>query len=234
MRRVSVANSNATSVMPFIGVNFFLVFQPIFNLQNKKIAGCEALLRWRHPNLGVRLPNEFMNAMEETGLITDVGEWVLGQACKAAATWPGNMRVAVNISAVQLQTAKLLSSVVNALNVSTLPARQLEIEITETAVIDDSNQVPKSRHFARRKNSETILGAPQVTASFTGLLDRTALERRLFCDPSSSIEYDAVTNPYCPRRSDNGVYPSAWVLAKITDLLPIVSNECPKNIRILG
>ena len=76
--------------------------------------------------------------------------------------------------------------------------------------------------------------APQVTASFTGLLDRTALERRLFCDPSSSIEYDAVTNPYCPRRSDNGVYPSAWVLAKITDLLPIVSNECPKNIRILG
>jgi hypothetical protein len=55
------------------------------------------------------------------------------------------------------------------------------------------------------------------------------LERRLFCDPSSSIEYDAVTNPYCSRRSDNGVYPSAWVLAKIADLLPIVSNECPKN-----
>ena len=92
----------------------------------------------------------------------------------------------------------------------------------------------QSRHFALRKNSETILGAPRVTASFTGLLDRIALERRLFCDPSSSIEYDAVTNPYCPRRSDNGVYPSAWVLAKITDLLPIVSNECPKNIRILG
>ena len=85
-----------------------------------------------------------------------------------------------------------------------------------------------------RKNSETILGAPQVTASLMGLLDRTALERRLFCDPSSSIEYDAVTNPYCPRRSDNGVYPRAWILAKITDLLPIVSNECPKNFRILG
>ena len=120
---------------------FFLVFQPIFNLQTKKIAGCEALLRWKHPDLGVRLPNEFMKAMEETGLITDVGEWVLVQACKAAVAWPATMRVAVNVSAVQLQTSKLLSSVVNALNVSTLPARRLEIEITETAVIDDSNQV---------------------------------------------------------------------------------------------
>ena len=53
---------------------FFLVFQPIFNLQTKKIAGCEALLRWKHPNFGLRLPNEFMKAMEENGLITDVGE----------------------------------------------------------------------------------------------------------------------------------------------------------------
>ena len=77
----------------------------------------------------------------ETGLITDVGEWVLVQACKAAMAWPATMRVAVNVSAVQLQTSKLLPSVVKALNVSTLPARRLEIEITETAVIDDSNQV---------------------------------------------------------------------------------------------
>ena len=120
---------------------FFLVFQPIFNLQTKKIAGCEALLRWRHPNLGIRMPNEFMKTMEETALITKVGHWVLVEACKAALTWPGNMRVAVNVSAVQLQNSKLLSFVVNALNVSTLPAGRLEIEITETAVIDDSDQV---------------------------------------------------------------------------------------------
>jgi diguanylate cyclase len=120
---------------------FFLVFQPIFNLQTKEIVGCEALLRWRHPDVGVRLPNEFMKAMEETDLITDVGEWVLVQACKTAVAWPETTRVAVNVSAVQLQTTKLLSSVVNALSASTLPARRLEIEITETAVIDDSNQV---------------------------------------------------------------------------------------------
>jgi diguanylate cyclase (GGDEF)-like protein len=120
---------------------FFLVFQPIFNLHTKRIAGCEALLRWRHPILGVRLPNEFTKTMEETTLITKVGEWILVEACNAAVTWPGNIRVAVNVSAVQLQHSKLLSSIVNALNVSTLPARRLEIEITETAVIDDSDQV---------------------------------------------------------------------------------------------
>jgi hypothetical protein len=77
-----------------------------------------------------------------------------------------------------------------------------------------------------------------MTGSRLGLLSgfvRSHRSRkRLFCDPSSSIEYDAVTNPYCSRRSDHGVYPSARELAEIADLLPIVANECPKNIRILG
>jgi EAL domain-containing protein (putative c-di-GMP-specific phosphodiesterase class I) len=79
--------------------------------------------------------------MEETSLITKVGQWVLVEACKAAVTWPKHVRVAVNVSAVQLQNAHLLSAIVNALNQSMLPARRLEIEITETAVIDDSEQV---------------------------------------------------------------------------------------------
>ena len=120
---------------------FFLVFQPIFNLQTKTIEGCEALLRWKHPTLGVQLPKDFMRTMEETSLITTVGQWVLVEACKAAVTWPGHIRVAVNVSTVQLQNAQLLSAIVRALNMSMLPARRLEIEITETAVIDDSEQV---------------------------------------------------------------------------------------------
>jgi diguanylate cyclase len=120
---------------------FFLVFQPIFNLKTRTVEGCEALLRWRHPILGVQLPKEFMRTMEETSLITKVGQWVLMEACKTAVTWPGNIRVAVNVSAVQLQNAHLLAQIVDALNVSALPAKRLEIEITETAVIDDSEQV---------------------------------------------------------------------------------------------
>lgn len=120
---------------------FFLVFQPIFNLQSKKIVGCEALLRWRHPVLGVRLPIEFMKTIEEMTLIGKVGEWILVEACQTAAAWPDDMRVAVNISAVQLRDSRILASVVKALEISTLPARRLEIEITETAVLDDSDEV---------------------------------------------------------------------------------------------
>jgi diguanylate cyclase (GGDEF)-like protein len=120
---------------------FFLVFQPIFELDTSQITGCEALLRWRHPTFGVKSPIEFMDAMEETTLISEIGHWILVEACKTAVAWPENMRVAVNVSAVQLRNTNILSSVVKALSVSTLPARRLEIEITETAVIDDCAQV---------------------------------------------------------------------------------------------
>ena len=120
---------------------FFLVFQPILNLPTETITGCEALLRWKHPTLGTRLPSEFMKALEETALITKIGQWVLLEACKAAVTWPAHIRLAVNVSAIQLKDAKLLAMIVKALDLSTLPARRLEIEVTETAVLDDSDHV---------------------------------------------------------------------------------------------
>src|SRR5262249_20077749 len=135
------------------------------------ITGCEALLRWSHPKLGTRLPNEFMKALEETTLITKIGQWVLLEACKAAVTWPAHIRLAVNVSAVQLQDAKLLSMIVKALNVSTLPARRLEIEVTETAVIDDSDQVLAADE--RRSSSTSTRGiradgtSPRVECCFT-------------------------------------------------------------------
>ena len=120
---------------------FFLVFQPIFALNNNHIVGCEALLRWRHPALGVRSPSDFVHIMEETGLINDVGQWVFLEACKAAATWPKHIRLAVNVSAIQLRQANILPSVVNALAASALQPYRLEIEITETAVLDESEQI---------------------------------------------------------------------------------------------
>ena len=120
---------------------FFLVFQPIFALNDNHIAGCEALLRWRHPTLGVRSPSEFVHIMEETGLINEVGQWVFLEACKAAANWPKQIRLAVNVSAIQLRQANILSSVTNALAASALQPDRLEIEITETAVLDESEQI---------------------------------------------------------------------------------------------
>jgi diguanylate cyclase (GGDEF)-like protein len=120
---------------------FFLVFQPIFALNDNHIAGCEALLRWRHPTLGVRSPGEFVHIMEETGLINEIGQWVFLDACKAAANWPKQIRLSVNASAIQLRQANILSSVTKALAASALQPDRLEIEITETAVLDESEQI---------------------------------------------------------------------------------------------
>ena len=92
-RRGNAAVSNAISATLFDRSEFFLVFQPIFALDNNHIAGCEALLRWRHPTLGVRQPAEFVHIMEETGLINEIGHWVFLDACKAAAAWPKQIRV---------------------------------------------------------------------------------------------------------------------------------------------
>lgn len=116
---------------------FFLLFQPIFSLDRNCITGFEALLRWQPQASGIKLPMEFTEILEETGLINEVGHWALAEACKAAVAWRENIRVAVNVSPIQLRHTRILFSVVNALAVSNLPAERLEIEITETAVIDE-------------------------------------------------------------------------------------------------
>jgi diguanylate cyclase len=120
---------------------FFLLFQPIFALANNRITGCEALLRWRHPTLGVKSPTEFVRLMEETGLINDIGHWIFLEACKAAAAWSKDCRIAVNVSAIQLRQTNILSSILSALTTSSLQPDRLEIEITETAVIGESEQI---------------------------------------------------------------------------------------------
>ena len=120
---------------------FFLLFQPIFSLDNNRITGFEALLRWQHRASGIKPPIQFTDILEETGLINEVGHWALVEACKAAVAWPEYIRVAVNVSPIQLRHTRILFSIVNALAVSNLPAERLEIEITETAIIDDSDEV---------------------------------------------------------------------------------------------
>ena len=117
---------------------FEVYYQPIVNLQTNQVNGCEALLRWHHPGRGMVPPAEFIPIAEESGLITLVGEWVLRRACADAATWPDNIKVAVNISPTQLKGGKLLQGVIMALAASGMPASRLELEITETVLMQDS------------------------------------------------------------------------------------------------
>ncbi len=118
---------------------FQVYYQPLVNLHTGRISTCEALLRWPHPERGMVSPAEFIPVAEEMGLITELGDRVLMKACHECATWPEEVRVAVNVSAVQFQRGQLIQTVRNALQSSGLAPGRLEIEITESIFLNDSN-----------------------------------------------------------------------------------------------
>ncbi len=125
-------------------------YQPCVSLADDKITGCEALLRWRHPERGMISPAEFIPIAEETGLINALGEWVLTTACTEAALWPDDIRIAVNVSPVQFKSGTLALKIVAALAASGLPAERLELEITEAVLIRDDEAALAILHQLRQ------------------------------------------------------------------------------------
>jgi diguanylate cyclase (GGDEF)-like protein len=120
---------------------FELCYQPLVNLKSGKISGFEALLRWHHPERGLVMPGEFIPLAEETGLIAPLGEWVLRTACAEAAKWPADLGIAVNLSTAQFRSQELVAVIVGALASSGIAPGRLELEVTETAIMDDSEVV---------------------------------------------------------------------------------------------
>jgi diguanylate cyclase (GGDEF)-like protein len=116
---------------------FEVYYQPIIDLQSNQVSSCEALLRWHHPQRGMISPAEFIPVAEETGLINQLGEWVLATACMEAATWPDHINLAVNVSPVQFRSETLALKIVAALAASGFSANRLELEITEAVLIPD-------------------------------------------------------------------------------------------------
>jgi diguanylate cyclase (GGDEF)-like protein len=123
---------------------FALDFQPIMNIASGDIVGAEALMRWHSPARGLVAPEDFIAVAEETGLIVQLGDWALRKACTVAAGWPNGLRVAVNVSAVQIKSGGFARSVISALAFSGVPANRLELEITETVLMDESDTVLKT------------------------------------------------------------------------------------------
>jgi diguanylate cyclase (GGDEF)-like protein len=124
-------------------------YQPLIDLASGRITGFEALVRWPHADRGMISPAEFIPVAEETGLIAGLGGLMLRRACMDAAHWPEDVRVAVNLSPLQFRVGNLLSVVMDALNKSGLPARRLELEITETLLLEKSGQVLATLHALR-------------------------------------------------------------------------------------
>ncbi|SFJ21123.1 EAL domain-containing protein [Bradyrhizobium sp. Gha] len=123
------------------GGEFELHYQPFVNTATGEIRGFEALLRWHHPRRGLVMPGEFIPLAEEAGLIVPLGEWILKTACSEAAKWPAHLRIAINLSPAQFKSKELVQVIVGALANSGVAPHRLELEVTETAIMHDSEAV---------------------------------------------------------------------------------------------
>lgn len=119
---------------------FELVYQPLISMETRRVSSCEALIRWNHPVHGMIPPTTFIDIAEETGMIEQIGAWVVATACKACAQWPANTRVAVNLSPVQFRSGNIVKMVRDALTEANLDPSRLELEITESLMLDDMSE----------------------------------------------------------------------------------------------
>ncbi len=120
---------------------FELYYQPYFQVANGELSGFEALLRLQHPVMGMISPGEFIPVAEEAGLISRIGAWALADACRTASTWPQHLNVSVNFSPEQFSGGNLLTDVHNALELSSLTPYRLEIEVTESTMLVDTDVI---------------------------------------------------------------------------------------------
>jgi diguanylate cyclase (GGDEF)-like protein len=174
-----------------------LYYQPLVNLERNAVSGCEALLRWHHPERGMISPAEFIPIAEETGLIVKIGEWVLRRACAEAATWPDDVTVAVNVSPIQFREPTLVLTVVNALAQAGLSPRRLEIEITEAVLLRDNDATLASLHQLRELGVRVVMddfgtGYSSLSYLRSFPFDKIKIDRSFIKDLSDESDAGAI------------------------------------------
>jgi diguanylate cyclase (GGDEF)-like protein len=178
---------------------FELVYQPVYNLRADAVSGFEALLRWRHPTRGLISPAEFIPVAEETGMIGPLGEWVLRTACGEAAAWPDPVRVAVNLSAVQFRSRNLVGAVMSALAAARLPPGRLELEVTESVLLLDSDATRATLHKLRELGVRIAMddfgtGYSSLSYLRSFPFDRIKIDRSFVQELSSGSESVAIVH----------------------------------------
>jgi diguanylate cyclase (GGDEF)-like protein len=138
---------------------FELRYQPQIDVENGVILALEGLLRWRHPGRGLLLPEDFMPLAEEIGVAISIAAWMIKTACKEAVRWPGDVKVAVNISPLSLETSKFASTVATALETTGLPGSRLEIEVTEDILLRDGASVLETLEQLRSLGVRVAMGS---------------------------------------------------------------------------
>jgi len=178
---------------------FELNYHPIVDVRTRRAVGVEALVRWRHPQRGLISPHDFIPLAEETGLINQLGELVLQQACADAARWPPHVKVAVNLSPVQFRRGNLLNLVSQALAASGLPPERLELEITESVLMRDSEENVAILHQLRSLGVAIVLddfGTGYASLSYLRLFpfDKIKIDRSFVAELSSNVECAAIVS----------------------------------------
>lgn len=176
-----------------------LFYQPVVDGVTESVVAYEALLRWYHPVRGSVSPEVFIPLAEKTGLIHEIGVFVLMRACAEIAVWPDNERIAVNLSPRQFRDPLLVTQVKNALQKSGLAPDRLELEITETALIENPEEGCRVIHELRDMGIHVVLddfgtGFSSLSHLRTGLFSRVKIDRSFIGDLSSDIRSSAIVN----------------------------------------
>ncbi|MGI4802970.1 MAG: putative bifunctional diguanylate cyclase/phosphodiesterase [Janthinobacterium lividum] len=161
---------------------FELFYQPQLDLKLRQLVGFEALIRWRHPTRGLVPPDAFIPVVEQMGLISAIGEWVIREACSEAARWPAPLTVAVNVAAAQFENARLVPTVISALKSSGLPGTLLELEIVETVLLKNDGTVMEQLHALKALGVQISLddfgtGYSSLTQLRSFPFDRVKIDR---------------------------------------------------------
>jgi diguanylate cyclase (GGDEF)-like protein len=176
---------------------FEIVYQPIVDLSTNEISGFEALLRWHHPRRGLVMPDKFIGLAEDTEVILPLGEWLLRRACADAARWPGHWKLAVNLSPVQFRSGDLAQSVIAAVKSSRLSAQRLELEITESVMLQDSELNLNTLHQLRDAKIRIVMddfGAGYSSLSYLRKFrfDGIKVDRSLIVELPHNLECIAI------------------------------------------
>ena len=210
---------------------FELMYQPQVDAVTEEITGCEALLRWNSPSRGMVSPAEFIPLAEEIGLIVPIGEWVLKEACCEAATWPNGARVAVNLSPAQFKSRSVMQSVINALAVSGLAANRLELEITESVLLNDNEATLATLHQLRSfgiKISMDDFGTGYSSLSYLRSFpfDKIKIDRSFIKDISDKGDCAAIVKAVAGLGKGLGIATTAEGVETVEQLQKVRSEGC--------
>jgi len=176
---------------------FVLHYQTIIDVQSRRICGVEALVRWNHPKRGMLAPDRFIPIAEELGLIIPIGEWILRQACRDAKTWPEHVRLAVNLSPVQFRSGNLLTGVTDALVESGLCPARLELEVTESVLLENNAESLAVLHQLKASGVHIVLddfGTGYSSLSYLRMFpfDKIKIDKSFVAEFSSRADCAAI------------------------------------------